>query len=165
MIIGSPGSGKSTFSRKLSEALNLPLYHLDLYFWKPGWVQTPVDEWTKFIEQLVIQDKWIIDGYYGRTLDTRMQAADVIILFDLSPWITTYRVIKRRIQYHGKSRPDLNVDCPESLDWELVKYSWNFRKNRIPGINERIQKHSKNKKIIIIKNSKEAKFILQNWKI
>ncbi|MCR8656636.1 DNA topology modulation protein [Paenibacillus endoradicis] len=163
MIIGSPGSGKSTFSRKLGDALNLPVYHLDLYFWQPGWVQTPVDEWTVFNEDLVMHDKWIIDGYYGKTLDIRMQAADVIILFDLSPWITTYRVIKRRIQYHGKSRPDLNEGCPESLDWELVKYSWNFRKNRIPGIIERLQKSSENTMIIIIKTSKEAEVILRNW--
>ena len=40
MIIGSGGSGKSTFSSKLSEVLGLPLYHLDAYYWKPGWIAT-----------------------------------------------------------------------------------------------------------------------------
>ncbi|MNW47031.1 topology modulation protein [compost metagenome] len=120
MIIGSSGSGKSTFSRKLGEALNISVYHLDVYFWKPGWVETPREEWIEFNKQLVMKQKWIIDGYYGSTMDIRVHAADVIIYFDLSPWITTYRVLKRRIQYHGKSRVDLNEGCPESIDWQFI---------------------------------------------
>lgn len=35
IVIGSPGSGKSTFSRKLRDITNLPLYHLDLLWYKP----------------------------------------------------------------------------------------------------------------------------------
>ena len=30
IVIGCPGSGKSTFSRALHELTDLPLYHLDL---------------------------------------------------------------------------------------------------------------------------------------
>ncbi len=162
MTIGSVGSGKSTFSRELGEVLHLPVYHLDVYFWKAGWVQTPHEEWTDFNKHLVMKDEWIIDGYYGRTLEIRMQAADVIIFFDLSPWITTYRVLKRRIQYHGKTRPDLNEGCPESLDWQFVKYGWNFRRDKRPSIIEKLKNHSENTKIIIIKNPKEAKLILRS---
>jgi adenylate kinase family enzyme len=40
MVIGSPGSGKSTFSRKLSEITRIPLIHLDKEFWNDGWVET-----------------------------------------------------------------------------------------------------------------------------
>ncbi|MBA9086239.1 adenylate kinase family enzyme [Fontibacillus solani] len=75
MIIGSSGSGKSTFSRKLGEALNITVYHLDVYFWKPGWVETPREEWIEFNKQLVMKQKWIIDGYYGSTMDIRVHAA------------------------------------------------------------------------------------------
>ncbi|MFC3746117.1 DNA topology modulation protein [Paenibacillus sp. GCM10012306] len=164
MIIGSNGSGKSTFSRELGEILQLPVYHLDLYFWKPGWVQTPNEEWVDLIKGLVEREEWIIDGYYGRTLDIRMQAADVIVLFDLSPWITTYRVIKRRIQYHGKSRPDLNEACPESIDWEFIKYGWNFRKERLPGIMDKLQNYSDQTQIIIIKTPKEAVQVLNEFR-
>lgn len=31
-VIGSGGSGKSTFSRKLGNILNLPVYHLDTMY-------------------------------------------------------------------------------------------------------------------------------------
>ena len=33
IVIGCPGSGKSTFSRALHELTDLPLYHLDLLNW------------------------------------------------------------------------------------------------------------------------------------
>lgn len=162
MIIGSVGSGKSTFARKLGEILHLPVYHLDFYFWKPGWIETPRNEWEEFHNQLVAKERWIIDGHYGRTLDIRMQAADVIILFDLSPLITTYRVIKRRLQYHGKTRPDLNEGCPESIDWQFIMYGWNFRRDKRPGIMEKLKQHSKDKQIILIRTPKEAKLLLRD---
>jgi len=43
-VIGSGGSGKSTFSRKLGNILNLPVYHLDTVYWNPGWIETPKDK-------------------------------------------------------------------------------------------------------------------------
>lgn len=159
MVIGSSGSGKSTFSRELGEILSLPVYHLDLYYWKPGWIETPRDEWDDFNRQLVAKDQWIIDGHYGRTIDIRLQGADVIIFFDLSPVITTYRVIKRRVQYHGKTRPDLNEGCPESIDWPFIKYGWNFRKDKRPNILKKLEEHT-DKKIIIIKRPGEARSLL-----
>ncbi|WP_195574561.1 DNA topology modulation protein [Paenibacillus sp. 1001270B_150601_E10] len=164
IVIGSSGAGKSTFSRQLGELLQIPIYHLDLYFWQPGWVQTPHDEWVEFNQQLVQKEEWIIDGYYGRTLDIRLQAADVIVFFDLSPWVTTYRVIKRRIQYHGKTRPDLNEGCPESLDWPFIKLGWNYRRDKRPSIMNKLSEHSDHAKIVIIKSPKEAKSFLDKVK-
>lgn len=38
MIIGRPGSGKSTFSVMLQKSLNIPLFHLDKYFFIADWV-------------------------------------------------------------------------------------------------------------------------------
>lgn len=160
MIIGSSGAGKSTFARELGEILELPVYHLDYYFWKPGWQETPYEEWVDFNKNLVMKDKWIIDGYYGRTVEIRMLAADIIFFFDISPFITTYRVLKRRIQYHGKSRPDLNEGCPESLDWQFIKLGWNFRKTKRPRILEKLNRHAKTSKVIMIQHPKEAKWIL-----
>ncbi|MCC3374254.1 DNA topology modulation protein [Cohnella sp. REN36] len=159
MIIGSGGAGKSTLARQLGEALRLPVHHLDAYFWKPGWNPTPNEEWDSFQENLVQEENWIIDGNYGRTLDIRMKQADVIILLDFSRWVTVYRVIKRRIMYHGKTRPDLNEECPESLDFEFIKWVWNFRKTRIPAIIEKLRKYS-DKNVMILKSPREAQHLL-----
>jgi adenylate kinase family enzyme len=161
MIIGSGGSGKSTFASQLGTVLKLPVYHLDAYYWHPGWVPTPDNEWDEFQNRLITNDQWIIDGNYGRTLEIRMNAADVIIYFDLSPLICTYRVIKRRIKYHGRTRPDLNEQCPEQLDWAFIKWVWNFRKTRRQSIMEKIQIYKDGKRILIINRTKQVKDILK----
>ncbi|WP_274362315.1 DNA topology modulation protein [Paenibacillus thermotolerans] len=164
MIIGSGGSGKSTFAAELGNVLQIPVYHLDAYYWKPGWVPTPNDEWDQFLNQLVQEDEWIIDGNYGRTLDIRMKKSDVIIFFDLSPWITTCRVIKRRITYHGKTRPDLHEGCPEKLDWNFIQWVWNFRKTKKPGILEMIRKCGKDKRVIVFQNIAQVRECLKSVK-
>jgi len=66
MIIGSGGAGKSTFARQLGSLSGLPVYHLDRYFWKPGWVATPREEWAEFQKELVQRESNIM-GNLGRT--------------------------------------------------------------------------------------------------
>jgi adenylate kinase family enzyme len=164
VIIGSGGSGKSTFSRKLGEVTQLPVYHLDALYWKPGWIPTPNDEWDHLQKELIKKNEWIIDGNYGRTLDIRMSEADTIIFFDLSRWVTTYRIIKRRVMYHGRTRPDLTEGCPERLDFKFIKWVWNFRRDKRPGIIEKLKRHSKNKQIIIFKSTSDARLIMDQIK-
>lgn len=100
-----------------------------------------------------------MDGNYGRTLDIRLKQANVIILLDFSKWITVYQVLKRRVMYQGKSRPDMNEGCPERLDLDFVKWVWSFRKTKLPGIMEKIQLY-KDKNVIILKSPKEVRRFL-----
>ncbi|MHA1520098.1 MAG: hypothetical protein ACTSRK_07935 [Promethearchaeota archaeon] len=82
LIIGSGGAGKSVCARQLASILNLPVHHLDRYFWQPNWVKTPKEEWLQQLQTLLEQDRWIIDGDYGSTLEHRLQYADAIIYLD-----------------------------------------------------------------------------------
>ena len=82
IIIGCPGSGKSTFARALAEKTGLPIFHLDNMFWNADrtHVEKPV-----FLERLrtaMAQDSWIIDGNYNSTMELRMEAADTVFLLD-----------------------------------------------------------------------------------
>ena len=71
IVIGCGGAGKSTFSRKLSNLLDIPVYHLDKLFWNKGWIETPQKEFNKKIKEVISKDKWIIDGNYIKTIDIR----------------------------------------------------------------------------------------------
>lgn len=156
LVIGSAGSGKSTLSQKLGSILHLPIIHLDNHYWKPNWVPTPNEEWDQTVEEFTMRDEWIMDGNYSRTLDTRLKRADLIIFLDMPMLLCMYRVIKRRIKYHKKMRPDLNEACPEKLDWEFLKWVWTYKKRSRVRVLNKLDQVKNDKQIIILRNRKEV---------
>ncbi len=154
-IIGCSGSGKSTLSRKLHEKLNIPVYHLDAINWKPNWEATSREKFDKLQNKLVKKSDWIIDGNYNRTLNIRLEAADTIIFLDFPKWICIQRVIKRYLMYRNTNRPDMNEGCKEKLDFDFLKWIWNYNKNNKPGV-LKLLTEKKSKKIIIIKSQKQV---------
>lgn len=115
VIIGSPGTGKSTLACKLGEILNIEVFHLDRYFWNSNWNEIPRPQRLKIQAKLIQKPEWIIEGAYLRSSDERLLAADTVIFLDMPSWLCFWRVIKRRIQYHNKTRPDLPAGCTEKL--------------------------------------------------
>lgn len=160
-VIGSGGAGKSTLSRQMSEILHIPVYHLDAYYWKPDWKPSEKEEWKQEQSQMMQEREWIMDGNYGSTMDSRLAAADMIIFLDLPRWVTTYRVMKRRVMYHGKTRPDMNEGCPERLDWAFIKWVWHFRRDKRDGIMRKLEQLTEDKQIIILRSRAEVKQFLR----
>jgi adenylate kinase family enzyme len=134
LVIGCGGAGKSTLAVELGLRLDLPVIHLDRHFWKPGWVQVPAAEWAALVGELVGGGSWVMDGNYGGTLSARLDAADTVIFLDFPTWLCLWRVIVRRVRYHGKSRPDIGPGCPEQIDWEFLQWIATFRRKRRPEI-------------------------------
>lgn len=137
-IIGCGGAGKSTLARNLGEITNLPVYHLDSLYWQSGWVETPADQWNQTMLDLVARDAWIIDGNYGSAMDIRFERADIVIYLDYFTLTCLWHVIKRRIKYHGRTRPDMTEGCPEKIDLEFIRWIISFRRKRRPGIIEKL---------------------------
>lgn len=134
LIIGSGGAGKSVFARQLGAILNIPVFHLDAYFWKPHWNPTPREEWIEILVDLMQKDQWILDGNYQSTLEMRFQKADTIFFLDFSRFFCLWRVLKRHVLYRNQSRPDMGEGCPEKIDSEFLRWIWNFPKNQKPEI-------------------------------
>lgn len=133
-IIGPSGAGKSTLARAMGQHLGIPVVHLDAVFWHSGWIGTPRDEWRDIQTRLVTPTQWIIDGNYGSTLDVRLERADTVVFLDFSRRYTIPRVLRRRIQYQGRTRPDLAPGCPEKIDWEFIQWVWRFPTRERPSI-------------------------------
>jgi adenylate kinase family enzyme len=155
MVIGCSGAGKSTISRIIGEKLSLPVHHLDVLFYLPGWV--PVDPLVEETEQqkMVSNERWVIDGNYGRTMDIRWPRADTIIMMDFPRWRCLYRIIKRRIKYAGTSRPDLGPGCLEKIDWGFMRWVWNFKHHQRPKLLERLAKCT-DKRVLILRTPREV---------
>jgi adenylate kinase family enzyme len=141
IIIGSGGAGKSTLARKLGEGIGIKVHHLDALYWKPGWEMTGKDEWEEIVLKIIKEETWIIDGNFGGTMDIRAQAADSIIFLDYSTTRCLYGIIKRRIMYHGRTRPDLNEGCSEKLDWEFIKWVAEYKRKKAPAIIAKLQQY------------------------
>ena len=155
-IIGSSGAGKSTLARSLGKKLKLPVIHLDAYYWQPGWRETPTAQWLETQQELVKSDRWIIDGTYGGSLDLRLAAADTIIWLDFNRYLCLSRILKRYLQYPGKTRPDMAQGCPERLNLEFFKYVWDFPRLQRQKIQAKLNKYDREKQIIILQNPRQV---------
>ena len=129
VVTGAAGAGKSTFSRALSAKTGLPVIHLDVHFWKPGWVEPSEIEWRETQRDLLAGDGWIVDGNYHATLDLRLERADTVVFLD-TPWsVCAWRAFVRGI----RKRPvgfELPRGCDESAlrrlreEWSLSWRIW-----------------------------------------
>ncbi|MBJ8005217.1 DNA topology modulation protein [Bacillus cereus] len=161
ILIGSGGSGKSTLAKQLGNKLKIQVYHLDALFWKPNWVGVPREEQRTVQNDLIKEEKWIIDGNYGGTMDIRINAADTIIFLDIHRTICVYRAFKRIVQYRNKTRPDMGAGCEERFDLQFFKWIWEYPKTKRPAILKRIDQLNKDKRVIILKTPSEVQRFLK----
>ncbi len=160
-IIGPGGAGKSTLARELGRRLDLPVVHLDVLFWQPGWVEPDRDEWEALNRQLVQGERWIMDGNYGGTMEIRLAAADTIVFLDPSPLLCIWRVIRRR-------RAGPRIDLAPYLDERVgardflafVTYIWRYRRTRRPTVEERIARQATGKQVHVLRSRRDVKRFL-----
>ena len=147
IIIGCPGAGKSTFARILSDKTHLPLYYLDMLWHKPD--RTTVDRkiFDKKLKEIVLKDKWIIDGNYTRTLEMRMQACETIFLLDF-PVEECLAGAESRI---GRQRVDMPWIETE-FDEEFRQWIIDFPKNELPIVYELLDRYKSEKSIYIFRS-------------
>jgi len=152
MIIGSAGAGKSTLARKLEEITEIEAIHMDTLFWTKDWIPVSQEELFEKVEKIVERDSWIIDGNYSKSMDIRFDSADAIIFLDIPLWLCLYRVIKRRIIYANKTRPDMAKGCKEKIDWEFTQWIINYHRKKKKKVCNKINSYANSKKVFIIKN-------------
>lgn len=164
LVIGCCGTGKSTFAKFLSGKLKRELIHLDQHFHNPNWVPKSSEEFDEIVRSLVLKDEWIMDGNYSRTLSMRASFADLIFFFDYPSFFCTYRILKRGIKSKLgiEKRTDLPDGCYDTwVNWEFIKFTWNFNRDLIPRTYEALEKFDK-KKLLIFKNYREFKKYLKD---
>ena len=156
LVIGSGGAGKTTLARLIGERLGLPVVHLDALFWRPGWTTVPEDDFDRELARLVADDAWVMDGNYSRTLDLRIPAADTIIFLDLPRLVCLWRIVKRRIRFHRRARPDMPAGCPERISREFVDWVWNYPRRQRPRVLDRLRAVAAEKRIIILTSRRDV---------
>lgn len=156
MIIGCPGSGKSTFARSLTEKTGLPLHYLDMMYWNPDRTTKPKEEFRAALRKTVALPEWIIDGNYGSTLELRMEACDTVIFLDYPPEVCLSGIEERR----GKPRADMPWVETEP-DLEFIEFVRKYNEESRPRVIELLEKY-KEKNIIIFKSRQESEDFLRS---
>ncbi|NJP36790.1 AAA family ATPase [Alkalicoccus luteus] len=134
VIIGSPGTGKSTAARKLGASLQLPVHHLDRYMWTAGWELLNAEDQRSIVHTIAATNRWVIDGNYRASLQDRIERADCVLLFERPLLLSLYRIVKRRFRYRKTTRPDMAPGCPERLNLEFLLYTIRFRRQKLPKL-------------------------------
>ena len=151
IVIGCPGSGKTTFAERLSEKTALPLFYLDAIWHKPDRTHITREEFDLRLDEILTRDSYIIDGNYSRTLERRIAACDTVFLFDLP----TEECLLGAISRLGRARPDMPwID--EELDPLLKQEIESFALESLPRIYSLLTKYADKVRAVIFKSRAEA---------
>lgn len=136
VVTGMAGAGKSTFSKVLATKTGLPLIHLDLHSWNPGWVRVSEEEFIEKQRVLLASETWIVDS---NDVDNELlfQRADTFVVIATPWWICSWRAFIRGLRRAPGAQ--LPGGCDESAlqrigdEWGIVWRNWRRRKTVTEG--------------------------------
>ena len=156
IVIGPGGSGKSYFSKELSQILNIPVFHLDNIFWNKNKTHISKEEFDVRLNEILNEESYIIDGDYSRTYEIRMKNSDTIFFFNFS--------LEDSLKGAASRVGSYRTDCPfieDEFDSEFKEFLINWQIETRPIVLELLEKY-KNKNIIVFNNREEKeKYISQ----
>ena len=156
IIIGCPGSGKTTFSRHLARITGLPLYHLDSIWHKLDRTNISKEDFVRRVEEIMTGDQWILDGNYGGTMETRLRRCDTVFLLDY-PLEICLQGVRDRI---GKPRPEMPW-IEEEMDPEFRAFIESFPQTKLPHIYALLRRYGDGRQVIVFKSRGEADVFLK----
>ena len=154
-IVGCPGSGKSTFARRLADKTGLPLYHLDTLYWREDKTTLTRAELVERLMPILASDSWIIDGNYQGTMPLRVSYCDEVIMLDY-PVDVCLEGVRARM---GVQRPDMPwVETQE--DPEFMDFIRAYPEEGRPAVYELMARHPE-KRFTVFHNRDEAEKYLR----
>ncbi len=157
IIIGCPGSGKSSFARRLCDKTGLPLYHLDMIWHKPDRTNVTREEFDTRLCEIMCGDAWIIDGNYSRTIKMRLEECDTVFLLDL-PLDICLAGAQSRIGHKRKDLPWVE----ETFDEEFKQWIIDFPTNVLPRIYELIEPYRNTRQLVVFHSHAEIEEYLKS---
>jgi adenylate kinase family enzyme len=156
LIIGNSGGGKSTLARRLGDKLGLPVIHLDVLFWKPGWVESDDEEFRSRIAAALAAPAWVCDGNFGGSWDLRMPLADTIVWIDQPAWLCLIRAVGRVFEYRDGTRPDMAEGCREKIDFKFYHFILTYDRKVRPKLEAALAHHGAHARILRLTSDREV---------
>jgi adenylate kinase family enzyme len=162
IVTGLAGSGKSTLALALAARTGLPVIHLDLHFWKPGWVAPSEAEWREKQRGVLAGQTWIADGNYQETLDLRLERADTVVFLDQPWWLCAGRALRRGFRMPN----ELPAGCDYSAwrrwrdEWRLAFRIWRNRRSQPAREHEIMAEHGRRVAVYVLRSKRAVREFL-----
>lgn len=83
-VVGTSGTGKTTFAGKLAAVLEVPHLEMDRLYWQPGWKGRENEAFLALVKDAVSGSRWILDGNYSRTVPLKWARTECVVWLDYS---------------------------------------------------------------------------------
>jgi adenylate kinase family enzyme len=150
-VIGNSGGGKSTLSRALAAARQVPHIEIDRFLWRPGWRWAPIAEYEAEHARLIAGERWLMDGLGTRdSIPARLDRATEIILIDLPLWVHFWLAAERQTAYATGA-----VEHPPAGERQmpptkgLFENMWNIDRDWMPDIRRLVDEEEAKGKIVV----------------
>lgn len=105
-VVGSTGTGKTTFGLELARLMAVPFVELDAINWGPNWTPLDTDTFAAQVRAATDVDGWVCDGNYSGIRPIVLERADTVVWLDL-PLRTCLARILRRTAQRVRTREEL----------------------------------------------------------
>ena len=163
-VFGKPGGGKSTLSRKIAAAANLPLYQLDMIQFKKGGARVPDEELARLHAEILAQPRWVLDGFGTRhTFEAMLREASVLVYIE-KPALVHYWWVTKRFLESPFSKP---IGWPEGspmLDSTIASYRYLRLSPRFwtPAFKARLLAQRPAKRVYLVRNKSHEVALLRD---
>jgi len=163
LVMGSSGSGKSTFARRLATLSGLPFISLDALYWQPGWQPSEPEAFGQRAAAAANGSGWVMDGNYisSGAGELRRELADTLIWFDLPRYVCITGIMMRIMTTYGQVRPEMAPGCPERIDLEFIRYVWTYRQQQRPKLLEYFEGLRSDQALICFTSREQADHYLE----
>jgi adenylate kinase family enzyme len=170
-IYGCTCSGKTSLAIQLSEILHIPAYHIDDIFWEENWQIREKEEFRREIKDIVIQDRWILDGNYSRVKDLVLPRTTLIIILNPNIFVILWRLVVRSLARRGIIRKEV-TKLPKSIIsenrkvsairsiFELAPHAFKFKLRRFRKIREESIQLVGKDNVFVLRNKNQFKSFL-----
>lgn len=97
-MVGTTGSGKTTFASALARRLGVPHGEQDAWNHLSGWQEAPLEGFRAQVAAFTAQPRWVMDGNYGKARDIGWARADLVVWLDYPGPVVFWRVLKRTLR-------------------------------------------------------------------
>jgi adenylate kinase family enzyme len=160
-VVGTSGTGKSTFSSRLARILGAPHVELDMLSWEPDWVEASDEVFRSRVRAAVAGESWVVDGNYSRVRDEFWDRADTIVWLNYAfPVVlgrsarrTVRRIVRRETCCNGNTESLRRALSRDSIVlWVLRTYA--RRRRQYGALSQELLAQGRN--VVVLRTPREA---------